>query len=81
MEHLLLLFAALEIVLLLGSEGPSKGGECALQRRYGLGGGRAERSSGRRGSMRDTHLRDEERLPGVPNPPNELAERLKVMIL
>src|SRR5690606_4262820 len=69
MEHLLFLFPALKLVLLLRRKRPSKGRKRALKRWDSLGRISAERR-GRRRSVWDAHLWDKEGLPGISDAPN-----------
>ena len=90
-EILLLLLPTLEGILLVGSKSGAEGREAGCKRRLrATSRGRGSRRCGcspRSGwgcsvlAMRDSNLRDEERLPRVSNPANELSERFIVGIL
>jgi hypothetical protein len=81
-QELLLLFPSLEIVLLLGRQGPAKTGEGTLQ--WGDGApsitGR-ERTAGLGwGPVWDADLWDKEGLSGVSDAPDDLAKRLELAV-
>jgi hypothetical protein len=81
-EELLLLFASLEIVLLLRRQCPTEAREGSLQRWDDT----STRVTGRKWTglrwraMRNTDLRDEERFARIADTPDQLTERLKIWV-